>query len=303
MAGAQLARSRAPETMDEFVARRNRKQAQRDAHYAAGQDRWSASTRTGQNLSAARPSDVVVLGAQHGFTGRSSAAPPSQARAQSAAGTRYGSLYAPSPDNLAELRRQQAEFTATRREVADQNSWMAVPALAPVVVPLLAWGAGLLAARVAASPSRNAPLSFAEREIGLVRKPPVSARPSPGSQALSTAEKGVIRQGGRERLARANGISAAEMEARIHHSRPLEYAHVFPKADPNSLANLWALRDAAHKIASAEWTAFRATLKGRMPTQAEVMAAKLRIDQLVAQYVRRPGVPRSRTPVDEGGPL
>ena len=40
-----------------------------------------------------------------------------------------------------------------------------------------------------------------------------------------------------------------------------------------------------------------------LPTQAEVMAVKLRIDRLVEAYVRRPGVPRSRTPVDEGGPL
>lgn len=64
MAGAQLARSRAPETMDEFVARRNREQARREADYVARQDRWSASTRTGQNHSAVRPGDVVVLGAQ-----------------------------------------------------------------------------------------------------------------------------------------------------------------------------------------------------------------------------------------------
>lgn len=292
--------------MDEFVARRNREQAWREADYVVGQDRWSASTWTGQNHSAVLPGNVVVLGAQ-----ARSAAPNSTRRSSAASassqmqsdGIRYGSLYAPPPEDLADLRRQQAEFGEVRRKIDLQNSWMAVPALAPVVVPLLAEGAGFLAARVAASPVRNAPLSFAEREVGLASKPRAPVRPSPGSQALSTAEKVVIRQGGRERLARANGISAAEMEARVHHSRPLAYAHVFPKADPNSLANLWALRDGAHKIASAEWTAFRAALKGRVPTQAEVMAAKLRIDRLVAQYIRRPGVPRSRTPVDEGGPL
>ena len=81
---------------------------------------------------------------------------------------------------------------------------------------------------------------------------------------ISTAEKGVTRQAGRKRLARANGMPAAEMEARVHHSRPLEYAHLLPKADPNSLANLWALRGAAHKIASAEWTA---RLRAHQPVQ------------------------------------
>ncbi len=131
MAGAQLARPRAPETMDEFVARREREQARREADYAAGHNRWSASTRTGQNFSAARPGDVVALGAQAPGGAplvRSSAAAPAQAKVQSG-GTRYGALYAPPPDDLAELRRQQAEFAQARHEVADQNSWMAVPAL------------------------------------------------------------------------------------------------------------------------------------------------------------------------------
>lgn len=78
----------------------------------------------------------------------------------------------------------------------------------------------------------------------------------------------------------------------MHHSKPLEYAYLEPAADPNRLANLWGLADEAHQIASNEWTAFRAALKGRIPSQAEIMATKLRIDRMVAPYVLRAGVPR-----------
>lgn len=161
MAGAQLARSRAPETMDEFVARREVAQVHREANYAAGREKWSASTRTGQNYSAARPSDVVALGAQARSAAsnpsmRSPAAAPAPSRAQTG-GTRYGALYAPPPDDLTELRRQQAEFKATRRKIADQNSWMAAPALGPVALALglgaPAWMAGL-----AGPTARQAPL-------------------------------------------------------------------------------------------------------------------------------------------------
>lgn len=342
MAGFQSAREDVrAEGIAEWMERRHREVAARgpDAELA-GRAAWAAGGIAGELPYAPRPGDVVALGAltmrqgrgsERGYpvAGGSTFRPvagrtptswtPAQTPVRSVAYQPTSTAGRPTPtparaaprptqeDEMAKLRREQAAFKDVVREESGRNWWMAIPALAPMAVPLLAEGAGLLAARVATSPIKNAPLNFAEREIGLVPKPAPRptppSRPAPGSQALSTAEKGVIRQAGRDRLARANGMSAAEMEARVHHSRPLEYAHVFPKADPNSLANLWALRDAAHKIASAEWTAFRAALKGRIPTQAEVMAVKLRIDRLVAAYVRRPGVPRSRTPVDEGGLL
>jgi hypothetical protein len=69
-----------------------------------------------------------------------------------------------------------------------------------------------------------------------------------------------------------------------------------PDGDPNRLANLWGLPEEAHQIASNAWGAFRAELKGRMPTQAELMAAKLRIDRLVQPYIVRPGVARPKRP-------
>jgi hypothetical protein len=72
------------------------------------------------------------------------------------------------------------------------------------------------------------------------------------------------------------------MEAQVHHSDPLEWAHLKPNADPNRLANLWALRREAHDIATNAWSAFSRSLQGRVPTQAEIMEAKLRIDRMVA---------------------
>jgi len=112
---------------------------------------------------------------------------------------------------------------------------------------------------------------------------------------------GALRDAARQRWAQANGGRAIEMEAEVHHSDPLQFAHLKPNAEPNRLANLWALRPEAHQIANREWAAFSRALEGRIPSQAELMAAKLRIDKLVTPYIRRPGVPRSNKPGGEGG--
>ena len=82
------------------------------------------------------------------------------------------------------------------------------------------------------------------------------------------------------------------MQAVVHHSDGLEYAHLKPNADPNRLANLWGVRPDAHPIANNAWAAFRAGLQGRVPTQAEIMATKLRIDRLIEPYLQRPGISR-----------
>ena len=120
---------------------------------------------------------------------------------------------------------------------------------------------------------------------------------------MSDAEKDALRGAARTRFARANGVSASEMQAEVHHSDPLEWAHLKPDADPNRLANLWGLRKEAHAIATREWGAFTRALEGRIPTQAEVMEAKLRIDRLVEPYIRRAGLPRSNRRPGKGGPL
>ena len=45
-------------------------------------------------------------------------------------------------------------------------------------------------------------------------------------------------------------------------------------------------------ITSCSYTTNWDTTKGRTPTQAEVMATKLRVDESVAPYIQRPGVSR-----------
>lgn len=93
------------------------------------------------------------------------------------------------------------------------------------------------------------------------------------------------------------------MKADVHHIDPLEWAHLKPGVDPNRLSNLSALRPEAHAIATREWISFKQSLAGRTPSLAELMGAKLRIDRLVAPYVRRAGVPRSNVPRGKGGPI
>ncbi len=215
-----------------------------------------------------------------------SGAPPKQQ------GTRYGQLSAPPVDGLAELRRQQAEFERTRREIAQQNSWMAVPALAPVAAPFLLEGAAILANAARPAPRVPGPLNLPERE----------AWQRAIRQAYSTAEKNRLREQARLVFERANRIPAKKMESDVHHSDPLQWAHLKPEADPNRLANLWALPPTEHNLATQQWRAFDRSLQGRTPSHAELMAAKLRIDRSVQEYVRRPGLSRWKIPPKDGGP-
>jgi hypothetical protein len=203
----------------------------------------------------------------------------------------YGALRAPAPSDqdLAELRRQQAAFANTTRQIDIHNSWFAVPALAPAVVALGLGAAGEWATGEAAPAAGRAVANFADREAW-------QRGAQKAAQALSDTEKNALRAAARARLARANGISTSEMQAEVHHSDPLEWAHLKPDADPNRLANLWGLRGEAHDIATRAWADFSRALKGRVPTQAELMEAKLRIDRMVEPFIRRAGVPRSNTP-------
>ena len=210
----------------------------------------------------------------------------------------YGALRAPAPSDqdLAELRRQQAAFANTTRQIDIHNSWFAVPALAPAVVALGLGAAGEWATGEVAPAAGRAVANFVDREAW-------QRGAQKAAQALSDAEKNAFRAAARAKYTRANGISASEMQAEVHHSDPLEWAHLKPNADPNRLANLWGLRGEAHDIATRAWADFTRGLKGRIPTQAELMEAKLRIDRMVEPYLRRAGVPRSNTPPREGGPI
>jgi len=48
------------------------------------------------------------------------------------AGVHYGALHAPPLGDVVDLRRQQAQFAQTTRDLDWQNGWLAIPALAPL---------------------------------------------------------------------------------------------------------------------------------------------------------------------------
>lgn len=62
-----------------------------------------------------------------------------------------------------ELRRQQAQFAQTRRELDVQNSWMAIPALAPAAAVMGLEGAAAIAARLAPAAVAQTPLLLTQR--------------------------------------------------------------------------------------------------------------------------------------------
>lgn len=78
-------------------------------------------------------------------------------------GRRYGALYAPPPDDLAELRRQQAEERRRRGALAKENSWMAVPALAPAAAIFGLEAGAAIAARLAPEAIQGGPLLLSKR--------------------------------------------------------------------------------------------------------------------------------------------
>ena len=321
MGGSQPALVGTSEATAEFMQRRAQEVAARDKAERAGRGVWAASTSTGDGLSAPRTAEVVALGAR--LIDRQLAAPPrettvdlqpqadvrpatqagralgvggAQPQHQGSQGASYGGMYAPPPGDLAELRQQQAQFARTTREIGEQNSWLAIPALAPVAAVFGLEGAAAIASRAIGAEAIQGPLNFVNREAWQRGAQRIA-------QALSDTEKNALRSAARVKLARANGISTKVMQAEVHHSDPLEWAHLKPNADPNRLANLWGLRGEAHDIATRAWADFSRSLKGRVPTQAELMEAKLRIDRMVEAYIRRAGVPRSNTPPREGGPI
>ena len=78
----------------------------------------------------------------------------------------YGALRAaaPSDQELAELRRQQAAFSDTTRKIDLQNSWFAAPALAAPLAVMGLEGAAAWAARSALPEAEQAALQFIERD-------------------------------------------------------------------------------------------------------------------------------------------
>ncbi|CAN5706161.1 hypothetical protein BH11PSE1_BH11PSE1_25700 [soil metagenome] len=290
MAGLAEGSSEASDIVD-WMAARQRDLGRRSEADAAGRMVRVSSSRDGRAVSASSPADVRALRIR-ALDGELSTSAPPRRRAPARASSNQKPVRStiavaaarPEPaEDLTDLRHQQAEFAQVVRAEGAKDSGMLAPVIAPVALVAGLEGAAYLGARALVSAPRPAPLNL------------------PKYDPWQTPHK-ILRGQARARYARANNLPAKDMAAQVHHSRPLEWAHRFPDLDPNELANLWALRPVVHNIATRAWSAFKASLKGRTPSQTEIMAEKLRIDRLVEAYLRRPGVPRSRPKGNEAGP-
>ena len=157
--------------------------------------------------------------------GRPARVRPRPVQPDAGTGVRYGALYAPPLADLAGLRRQQAAFARTGRDLDRRNSWMAIPALAPFALPA-ADGIAALALRAVArgaSPKHSFDLPELEAWQRNSRQPGTS---------LDRDAKTALREAGRDRIAQANRIRASQMGAEVHHSDPLEWALTCPLPDP-----------------------------------------------------------------------
>ena len=107
-----------------------------------------------------------------------------------------------------------------------------------------------------------------------------------GTKALTEAEirllhneyKDALRKAAREIWEKRTGRRAFWDGMDVHHRIPLEYAHLFPKSDPNRVSNLIGMTAANHTDVTNAWNAWKLGLKGRVPTQAEIVEQAIRID-------------------------
>jgi RHS repeat-associated protein len=100
-----------------------------------------------------------------------------------------------------------------------------------------------------------------------------------GVSALTEGMKGLLRTDARAVWAARMGKAAGEMGLQVHHRIPLEWAHLFPKADPNALKNLVGVTEGIHAQMSAGWAAWKKSLNGRTPTADEVMGVVKAMDE------------------------
>jgi hypothetical protein len=92
----------------------------------------------------------------------SGGAPPTTAARRGPTNPLAERMYRPPPEDVAELRRLQAEQKVRARAASRENAWMAVPALAPAAAVLGLEAAALIAARLAAPVVARGPLVLTE---------------------------------------------------------------------------------------------------------------------------------------------
>ena len=102
---------------------------------------------------------------------------------------------------------------------------------------------------------------------------------------LSNEAKDILRQSARDIWQARSGKKAIWDALQVHHRIPLEWAHLFPKADPNRIANLVGMNNANHSLATNAWNAWRRSLGGRTPSPAEVLEQALQIDKAYGKHM------------------
>jgi RHS repeat-associated protein len=96
---------------------------------------------------------------------------------------------------------------------------------------------------------------------------------------LTRSQGDRYREEARKLWEKVRGCRASQMGMDVHHRIPLEWSHLLPSADPNRAANLIGLEYSIHRAVNASWRTFRASLKGRQPSAAEVMRHAAKIDE------------------------
>ena len=115
------------------------------------------------------------------------------------------------------------------------------------------------------------------------------------------------REAARNVWEKLTGVRARASNLDVHHRIPLEWAHLFPKANPNRRANLIGLPGPGHSstlpgivdpskiktvhdVVSEEWEIFRKFYEklNRSPTPAEVVKKAVEVDEKYSKYYYYP---------------
>lgn len=100
------------------------------------------------------------------------------------------------------------------------------------------------------------------------------------TEKLSRESSDILRAEARDIWQATTGRRAIWDDLQVHHRIPLEWSHLFGRANPNRLSNLVGVDSATCTQISNAWAAWKRGLNGRTPTQAEVMEQALRIDKM-----------------------
>lgn len=111
------------------------------------------------------------------------------------------------------------------------------------------------------------------------------------SKARSAVKKGVKLESSQKEMFRIEARLLAEEKLElpaswvVHHRRPLEYAHLFPNLDPNSLENLAMMTPGMHIFEHQMWSVFRYEhkLRGTVPRAVEVEDAARIIQNIIGR--------------------